>query len=207
MGSEVPEHWRLIVDTADGFQGDERDIILMSLPCGPDLPRGSLWFLRDAPDARNRFNVAVSRARVLLHVFADEDWCRSCKITHIEQLWNEYHDQQNTADKPFREDLVGPVWEPRLAERLQRESLDFKQQYPACGRHLDFAMLRDGRKLDVEVDGESTHRDSGGRRKIDDLERDLALIANGWTVLRFWVYELREDMDKCISEIKNAMNA
>ena len=28
------------------------------------------------------------------------------------------------------------------------------------------------------------------------------LIANGWKVLRFWVYELREDMAACVDKVK-----
>ena len=31
MGEQLPGHWRFHVDTADGFQGDERDVILLSL--------------------------------------------------------------------------------------------------------------------------------------------------------------------------------
>jgi len=30
------------------------------------------------------------------------------------------------------------------------------------------------------------------------------LIANGWKVLRFWVYELREDMPACVEKIRAA---
>jgi len=47
---------------------------------------------------------------------------------------------------------------------------------------------------------------SSGSRKIDDLWRDLVLVANKWRVLRFWVYELREDMDACLRKIKDSWN-
>lgn len=200
LGQQVPAQWRFHVDTADGFQGDERDVILLSLPGGSDMPRGSHWFLTQG---RNRFNVAVSRARALLHVFADEEWCRTCGIPHIQALHRAWTESRRDESPTFRSDLVGPVWEPKLAAALREEGLPFYQQYPACGRFLDFALIREGLMLDVEVDGEAYHRAHHGGRKMDDLQRDLALIAGGWKVLRFWVYELREDMPRCVVKIRN----
>jgi very-short-patch-repair endonuclease len=202
FGPDVPAHWRFHADTADGFQGDERDVILLSLPGGPGMPRGSLWFLSEG---RNRFNVAVSRARALLHVFADQGWCRDCGIPHIQALHQAWESHAAASEQPFRADLIGPVWEPKLAEALRKAGISFEQQRPECGRYLDFAIVGDGVKLDVEVDGESFHRSSDGLRKIDDLFRDLMLIANGWKVLRFWVYQLREDMDACVQKVRAAM--
>ena len=196
---QIPRHWRFLVDTADGYQGDERDVMLLSLVGGPDMPRGAKWFLSTSP---NRFNVAVSRARAALHVFGDEEWAKACGISHIEALWRAVQEQNQRTEEATRSDLIGPVWEPRLADALREAGLPFEQQRPACGRYLDFALERGGLKLDVEVDGEAYHRDASGRRKIEDLERDLVLVANGWKILRFWVYELREDMEACVEEVK-----
>ncbi len=61
--------------------------------------------------------------------------------------------------------------------------------------------MRTGLKMNVEVDGQQ-HRDFDGRRRTEDLQRDLMLMANGWKILWFWVYELREDMPSCIDKIR-----
>lgn len=193
----LPPHWKFHVDTADGFQGDERDVILFSLVGGTQMPSGAEWFLKNSP---NRFNVAVSRARAVFHVFADEGWAQTCKIDHIQRLYTAVGADVDSS-RAIRSELIGPVWEPKLAEAFRRAEVPFQQQFPACGRYLDFAVLHKGLKLDVEVDGESFHRDHSGRRKIEDLERDLVLIANGWTVLRFWVYELRDNIDRCVGQV------
>ena len=71
---DLPERWDFKSDTADGFQGGERDVILFSLVGGPDMPAGAEWFYQSDP---NRFNVAISRARSVLHVFGDKEWARS----------------------------------------------------------------------------------------------------------------------------------
>jgi very-short-patch-repair endonuclease len=78
-------------------------------------------------------------------------------------------------------------------------------QYRLAGCRLDLA-FRDAR-LDVEVDGERFHRDAQGRRKAEDLWRDLAIRAAGWTVLRFWVYELREDMAACARKVQDRLTS
>jgi len=197
--TSLPPDWRFIVDTADGFQGDERDVILLSLVGGPDMPKGALWFLKESP---NRFNVAVSRARAALHVFGDGKWAQNCSIGHISKLWEASKRQEGERGSPVRKDLIGPVWEPKLAEAMQEAELPFQQQYQACGYYLDFALIRDGLKLDVEVDGEQFHRDSTGRRKVEDLQRDMVLVAGGWKIKRFWVYELRESIEICVEEVR-----
>ena len=193
------DKWRMLVDTADGFQGDERHLVLFSLVGGPQMTPGALRFLTQTP---NRFNVAVSRAMRLLHVFGDLDWAKQCEAAHIRRLALASGDQPPPVSA-FRADLIGPVWEPRLADALTAAGLPFEQQYPACGRYLDFALMKPGLKLNVEVDGEAFHRGPDGLLKREDLERDLVLIANGWTVMRFWVYQLREDMPSCLERIRS----
>ena len=199
------ERWNFHVDTADGFQGDERDVILLSLVGGRDMPPGAKWFYANNP---NRFNVAVSRAKSLLHVFGDRQWAlASDDLRHVKRLAEKVTSPEDFDPKNFRKDLVGPVWEPRLAEAMQQANLSFYQQYPACGRFLDFALLRPGLKLDVEVDGETYHRDERGERKAEDLRRDLVLSAAGWKVLRFWVYELKDDLRGCVDIVRRAYEA
>src|SRR5207302_1965115 len=74
---------RLIVDTAHGFQGDERDVMLMSLCAGPDMPPGSRGFLRETA---NLMNVAVSRARAVLHVVGNRSSAGRSGMPHLERL-------------------------------------------------------------------------------------------------------------------------
>ena len=196
------------MDTADGFQGDEREVILFSLVGGENLKPGSVRFLSNSP---NRFNVAASRAQKLLHVFGDYEWASKFDAKHIQVLASRcmQAEQQRTQSfqAPFRQDLVGPVWEPKLAEALEAASIPFQQQYPTCGRFLDFALIKPGLRLDVEVDGETYHRDKQGNRVSEDIVRDQVLVADGWKVMRFWVYELREDLPGCVDKIRQAWEA
>lgn len=221
---DLPERWDFKSDTADGFQGGERDVILFSLVGGPDMPAGAEWFYQSDP---NRFNVAISRARSVLHVFGDKEWARSWAASnaarkHIASLvaaqekkrpeefdLAAYLREEPRAEHPKiigNPELIGPVWEQKFADALWGRGLPVVQQYPACGRVLDLALIREGLKLDIEVDGEC-HRDWDGGRKADDLRRDITLIANGWKVLRFWTYELREDFEGCVDRVLKTWRA
>lgn len=228
FGRDIPQHWDFKASTADGFQGGERDVILFSLVGGDNMPRGSSWFYEQD---RNRFNVAVSRARVLLHVFGDRDWVlrwsaeNPAQRSHLAQLvayaelsenqpqhsdWVAWRNEHPN-DPPIIGDRsrIGPIWEPDFARRIYQRGFPVVQQLPQLGRFLDITIQDDdnmGARLDVEVDGEAYHRDTTGQRRVEDIERDIILIANGWTVKRFWVYELRENMEQCVENVVTTWN-
>jgi very-short-patch-repair endonuclease len=190
------ERVRFLAATAHGFQGDERDLILFSLCGGPDMPEGATIFLRENP---NLFNVAVSRARAVLHIVGNREWALNCRVPFIEKLARRTLPNAG-AGRPARPEPYQSPWEKVLAEALQQAGVTVVPQYPIAGRFLDLAILSP-RKVDVEVDGESVHRTAGGGRKDDDYWRDLQLQSLGWRVCRFWVYELREDLSRCVQRI------
>ena len=95
-------------------------------------------------------------------------------------------------------------WEEKLYKSLVDAGLKPRPQFPVSSRRLDLALVQEGikpLKIDIEVDGDC-HRNSDGTRKIDDLWRDLQLQGLGWKVMRFWTYQLREDMVGCVDKIR-----
>ncbi|MDI6854631.1 MAG: AAA domain-containing protein [Deltaproteobacteria bacterium] len=190
------------IDTAHGFQGDERDVIVFSLCAGPDMPTGSRSFLRETG---NLFNVAVSRARAVLHVVGNREWAKRCGIRHVEDLALPRERASGVPPHGPWHPHESP-WEEKLYKALLEVGLEPRPQFPVSGRRLDLALVRDGdrpAKIDIEVDGDC-HRNPDGTRKIDDLWRDIQLQGMGWKVLRFWTYMLREDMGACVDKILKA---
>lgn len=188
---------KMKVDTAHGFQGDERDVIILSLCAGPNMPTGSLHFLRDTS---NLLNVAVSRARASLIIVGNKKWASNSRIPHIERLTAEYKRKDDNTEKRSPWHPHQSPWEKKVFEELLQRGIRTEPQYPTRGRFLDLAYVTKDKKIDIEIDGEC-HRDSYGRRNIDDHIRDMILKSDDWIVLRFWVYKLREDMNKCIDKI------
>ena len=37
---------------------------------------------------------------------------------------------------------------------------------------------------------------------IHDITRNIWLIENGWRVMRFWNFEVKDEMERCISDFK-----
>lgn len=202
--SDIPfeqlTHADFIVDTAHGFQGDEKDVMIYSLCAGPEMPSGSLHFIRDNG---NLFNVAVSRARAVLHVVGNRDWAKKSGINHIVQLAQTRNQKTSDADSGPWSPHESP-WEKILYEALLSEGIETMPQYPVAGRRLDLALInkKSGLKVDIEVDSDRYHRNPDGSRKKDDTWRDIYLMGLGWKIMRFWVYNLRDNIGKCVSKVE-----
>lgn len=191
------------VDTSHGFQGDEKDVMIFSLCAGQDMPKGSRAFLRETG---NLFNVAVSRARAVMHVIGNKKWAEHCGIKHIQNLARPIQRNNRQAEKGKWYPHESP-WEEILFNALVARGLNPIPQYPVSGRRLDMALVGEGnlsKKIDLEVDGDRYHRNRDGSRKKDDIWRDIQLQGMGWIVMRFWVYQLREDLDGYVEKIVTA---
>jgi very-short-patch-repair endonuclease len=79
---------------------------------------------------------------------------------------------------------------------------NFRHQAPTDGYILDFAEFNC--KLILEVDG-SQH--SEGEVKARDEIRDAYFRAKGFTVLRFWNFQVNQEMDGVIDHITSVLPA
>ena len=186
-----------IVDTAHGFQGDERDIILFSPCVSHNLPRGARYFLATS---ENLFNVTVTRARSLLHVVGSRAACNDSGIPHIQRFASYCTEIERSATSPYETTLasderVGP-WERPLYDALVANGLKPMPQFPVNQYRLDLAIVSGDTRIDIEADGESTHLDV----RID-AERDTRLENLGWRVVRFWNHQIRDDVDYCVRTV------
>jgi very-short-patch-repair endonuclease len=75
----------------------------------------------------------------------------------------------------------------------RRGGLHFRRQHPVGSWFLDFACV--SRRLGIELDG-ATHDDL-----IRDRDRDAAMEARGWKVMRISNVELLRDLDGIMESI------
>jgi very-short-patch-repair endonuclease len=92
-------------------------------------------------------------------------------------------------------------WERILYRALHAAGLRPIPQYSVEQYDLDFALIAGDRRLDIEVDGERYHRSWTGELCLRDQLRNQRLIELGWEVKRFWVYEVRDTLENCVSEV------
>lgn len=188
-----------LVNTANGFQGGERDLIIFVPSYNDSLTKGQRWY-SESDDNRYIYNVAVSRARACLLVVGDREKCRQSGVKVLQVLAEHPKPKKERPEPHF-----DSVWEASLYAALQKVGIVTQPQYPVSNRRLDMAYAPETLKLDIEVDGVRYHASEEYGRKADDIYRDLQLRSLGWTVQRFWVYELEQDMDKCVQTVKQVI--
>lgn len=183
------------VNTANGFQGGERDLIIFVLGLTSATARGEEWYAV-AKENEYIYNVAVSRARACLIVVGDKkhasksDSAKLRKLAAIEQ-------------RPVRSREQSPGVD-LLCRALREVRLDPIQEYPLSGRYLDIALVKE--QIDIEVDGASWHLNRYGERKADDVYRDLQVRSCGWRVIRFWHSDVMDDLNRCLKVVSQAIN-
>ena len=202
-----------LIDTVHRFQGDERDLIIFSPVVAQGISTNSLGFLSGNG---NLFNVAITRARSALVVVGDRATAASCGVEYLERFVNyvdglargkhTLEDAQALAFGPEYPTLSRPErvsdWERYFYKVLYQAGHRPIPQYTVDQYDLDFALLPTGdRKLNIEVDGERYHRDWDGELCRRDQIRNQRLMEMGWDVMRFWVYEIRDDLEGCISRV------
>jgi very-short-patch-repair endonuclease len=92
-------------------------------------------------------------------------------------------------------------WERVLYRAMVAAGLKPIPQFSVEQYDLDFALIGDGRKLAIEVDGERYHRSWTGELCLSDQLRNQRLIELGWDLQRFWVYEVRDELDRCVRRV------
>ncbi len=199
---------RLAVSTANGFQGGERDILFLVLGYQRDLSRGKRWYF-EAPEHRYIYNVAISRAKACLVLVGNREYCRTSPVEALRALAalpykavSQAAGGNGDAEEKEQELPFDSIWEEKLYHVLSDAGVETIPQYRIMGRRLDLAYVSDKVKIDIEVDGVRFHASPVGGRKLDDEFRDLEILRCGWMVQRFWVYELKDDMEGCVKTIK-----
>jgi very-short-patch-repair endonuclease len=198
----VAERVELVANTAHGLQGDERDVVFFSPCVCAAMPSGARRFLAKTA---NLFNVAVTRARAQLRVIGDLEACEKSGIPHVEAFAKHYRALQGRSARPADE-TIG-VFEKRLEIGLREAGMTPIPQYAFGPYRLDLAVVEEGVKLGIEVDGEHFHKDLSGERCWEDLNRDHYLSKRGWRVLRFWALEVRDRLPACVERVTRARAA
>ena len=202
-----------LADTVHKFQGDERDVMIFSPVVSVGLPSHALGFLRSNG---NLFNVAITRARAQLIVVGDLASCGSCDIgylsrfaaysTSLEKRSNGAVESQLKEFGPSYPKVAKPElvsdWEKQFYVSAYEAGFRLIPQYAIEKYIVDFLMVDEGRRLVIEIDGERYHRNWTGELCRRDQIRNQRLFELGYDVLRFWVYEVRDDLDGCLRRIE-----
>lgn len=187
-------HNQILIDTVHKFQGDERDVIVFSPVVSEGTKSQSLMFLKSTG---NLFNVAITRARSLLVTVGDKQYCKQCGVSYLEH----FAEFSCGEDAP----VESSEWEHLLQKALSDVGIPVTAQYHVDKYYLDLALFHKGKKLDIEVDGAMYHQTWTGELSYNDQLRNQALMREGWSVIRFWVQQVRDQLPWCVEQVKKWM--
>jgi len=206
------------VKNLENVQGDERDVMFISVGYGRSEPGGRVPMFfgplgRDGGE--RRLNVLISRAKRSCQVFAsmtDEDidpkfaagrpgvaalriflrYARTGTISLSETTGRDYES----------------IFEEQVAEAIRTQGYDVQTQVGTAGFFIDLGVVdpaRPGRfLLGIECDGAGYHSARSARER--DRLRQMVLEDHGWTIRRIWSTDWfqrpAEQLERVISAIK-----
>ena len=186
LGAEEMEKRRLICGNPYSFQGDERDIIFLSMVAAPNERIGPLA----KPADERRFNVAASRAKDqmwLFHSVTQNDLSQSCLRSKLLAFFEEPYidpivgvDHEKLERQVFdtnravvkAPDPFDSWFEVDVALELARRKYRVIPQFEVAGKYIDLVVDGGGPQLAVECDGDAFH-DAEHYEK--DMERQKEL--------------------------------
>jgi very-short-patch-repair endonuclease len=189
---------RFLAGSAAQFQGDERNVMFLSVV---DTGQGVPLPLRDTRPFQQRFNVAASRAQ--------------------DQMWVVHSLDQGTELKPadLRRRLIDHARDPGASERIKAAALrnaesPFEEavirrladagyrvitQHSVGAYRIDIVVEgADRKRLAIECDGDRYHTIDNLR---DDAERQAVLERLGWTFVRIRGSRFYRDADSAMKPV------
>lgn len=202
IGAEDVERHRIMCGNASTYQGQERDIVFLSMVSCPKTAMAQTSRVFE-----QRFNVAMSRARdrliLVRSVAASHLKPGDLKLAVIEHFRNPMEGGNVSQSKEIM-DLCESGFERDFAKHLLEMGYRIRPQVPVGDRRIDFVIEgHQDRRLAIELDGDKYH---GPERWAEDVRRQKALERLGWTFWRCWGSNWIADPDGCVSDLKVVLN-
>lgn len=198
----VYEKRRILCGNASHFQGDERDVIFISL-VDSNEGEGPLRISGEGvgKSTKQRYNVAASRAKNQLWVVHSLDITNDLKSGDMRKGLIEYVSNPGSFSEQQIEIKVKSEspFEFAVASSLIKAGYNIIQQWPIGSYRIDMVAVFGEKKIAIECDGELWH--SGEEKIREDMERQAILERLGWRFIRIRGSEYFGNPIKTISRV------
>jgi len=207
IGEQEYHKRKIVCGNSASFQGDERDIIFLSLVTAHNHNRSALV----KPEDERRFNVAVSRAIEQIYLFHSvqlDDLSNTNDLRYkLLDHFKNHNPQQIILNSPIERNIgtqpdpFDSWFEVDVYNDIVRKNLSAIPQYEvAKGRYIiDMVMLLpDGTKIAIECDGDRWH---GPEQYQNDIMRQKVLERCGWQFFRVRGYEYYTNRIKALEPL------
>lgn len=206
IGPQEIEQRRILCGNPSHFQGDERDVVFLSV-VDSNEDDGPLARQEFGPGEayRKRFNVAASRAKDQLWVVDSLDSANDLKPGDIRKRLIEYSKDPKAFEEQ-RSEIEAKAespFEASVVSALAGKGYRLAQQWKVGAYRLDIVAISGNRHIAIECDGERFH--SGEAKIREDMERQTILERAGWRFIRIRGSEYYRDPDGTIGRVVNEL--
>ena len=198
--TEIENH-KILCGNSASFQGDERDVIFISLVDSSEENK-SLRLVGEGVEGaiRKRYNVAISRAKDQLWIVHSIDK-NSLKEGDLRKELFEYIDslKENAFDKTAIENITASDFENEVARHLLEKNYTIKQKWRVGSYDIDMVAIYDDKKIAIECDGKILNHTE--EEVIANLEEQEILERCGWKFIRVRASEYFRNPEKAIKDL------
>ncbi|EKE03540.1 MAG: hypothetical protein ACD_20C00191G0017 [uncultured bacterium] len=208
ISDELVKRHQIEVGTAHTFQGDEKDIILLSFTLAQNSHHQSLTFVQKP----NLFNVAITRAKKQLICFISrepESLPPGLLRSYIEYIRVTNQQLNDTKTESVQENYNNSM-EEEIAQLCKEEGLTVIPNFESAGFKIDLVVSDEISSLAIECNGynESVSLNSSVFKQENyskEIWKQSILERCGWKVLRITAREWSYSQKACINRIKDAL--
>ncbi|MFC3152808.1 DEAD/DEAH box helicase [Litoribrevibacter euphylliae] len=185
LSDDTIQAHKLRIDTPYGFQGEERDLMLLSMAIDDRSGRASAYLNRE-----DMFNVAVTRAKERMQVFYSVD----PKQLSTDNLFRRYLEHNHLPNANIESDEARCEFANSLAQSLSSSGYQCWLGFEIAGVEIDVLCQKDGRLLGVDLIGFP-----GDFQDFYDVDTYKSLFRSGISVLPMPYSAWLQDQHGCLN--------
>ena len=196
LSLDLIKRHKIEIGTAHTFQGDEKDIIMISWAIAPNSFFQSMTFLQKP----NLFNVAITRARKKVISFVSKPVSSIQKglfrdyLEYIEAYKNASALENQIEFESYKNDF-----EKEVAYFLRENGFKVKPGFETASQSCDLLVTNEkNENFIVEVDGIEDDQPL----KISNMKKQELIERSGFKVVRFSFRQFKQSKNACIERIK-----
>jgi hypothetical protein len=200
------EHHKITCGEPPNFQGDERDVLFLSMVDSNDR-ESPLNMMNADGDRKRRYNVAVSRAKNQVWLIHSLDISKDLKEGDIRRKLIEYSMNPNSYTQKLEQikKMSDSLFEQEICQILVAKGYNIIQQFPVSSFRIDMVACYGNKKVAIECDGEKYH--SGEDKIREDMERqNIIERITKFNFIRIRGSEYNLNKEKSIDRIIKELN-
>ncbi len=197
----------ILCGNSANFQGDERDVIFLSM-VDVNISDTPMRLYGNGPDDayKKRYNVAMSRARDQAWLVHSIDSNRDLKVGDLRKGLLDYCKNYKSRKVELEKNILKAEseFEKRVMKHLIDRGYKVVPQWEVGSYRIDMVVMDNNKKIALECDGERWH---GEDKLEEDMNRQSILERLGWRFIRIRGSEFFRDEKDAMKKVYEKLNS